>query len=432
MALFNFRKKNEVRSAGEVTITTNEQSDAAIGLVFGKNFTSDAYSRNLSAVYRATNLIADSLASLPCYLYKKSKVDGMKVKYTEHPVFDLLLNRPNKFLTSHDYIKAMATDLMLKGNAYSIIHRGPDNKPTYIEYVPASKVTITKKYKANGELDNVLYNVVGRSRMMEMWEVIHIKQNLSEDGVEGISILTYAARSLKICQSAENSVKNSYENGGVLRGILSVKQGMLTSKAKQDMREAWRTSVGGTNSGGVAVLSGIEQYTPIGQNNEEMELLGSRVFNVSEVARFWGVNPILLYDLSHSTYSSADAAHLHLLTDTLNDYIYKFEAEFENKLLSKAELADCEIKFDTTQFLRADQKTQIGIFREMFNMGTMSPNEIREALDMPKIEDGDLYVIQAQYCTLKNAHNIGAEATGPIKVDNKLKIGEQKETEEEK
>jgi len=60
------------------------------------------------------------------------------------------------------------------------------------------------------------------------------------------------------------------------------------------------------------------------------------------------------------------------LTDTIQPLLYKFEDEFEKKLLSDTERTYTEIKFKIDDILRTDLKTKVESYRTLFNMGVMS------------------------------------------------------------
>lgn len=432
MAFFDFFKRNkESRSlpTEQITVTTSTSDADALGLIFGRG-NADLLNQHLSVVYRCVDLISSSIASLPLYIYKNSP-SGEKKMFKSHPLFNLLLNKPNPFMTAHDFIQKGMQDLLLEGNWYAIIHRDNDFKISSLEYISAKKVTIDKRYDKEGALSKVFYNIIGRKRLYEDFEILHIKSNnLDEDGVAGISIIQFATESIRLASWAEQAVKNSYSSGGRLSGIISVEH-TLTSKARQEMKEAWNTAFGRSNSGGVAVLSGAQKYLTVSQNNSDMELLDSRRFNIEEICRFFGISPILAYDLSHQTYASADAAHLALLTDCLSNYLFKIEAELETKCLTPKELEKCEVKFDTKEFLRADSKTQLELHRGYYNMGVLSPNDIREELDLDNLgEKGDVYLVQGQYVELSNAKNLGSALDKNL--DNTIKPKEDENTETEK
>lgn len=74
-----------------------------------------------SAVYACVKILAETVASLPLQLYKKS--GNKKVKAEEHPLFFCLYEIPNGETTSFNFREVMMTALLLWGNAYARIIR---------------------------------------------------------------------------------------------------------------------------------------------------------------------------------------------------------------------------------------------------------------------------------------------------------------------
>ena len=430
--MWPFSKTERRNAETSVTITTQEQDSQAIGLIFGQSLITN-YSMNLSAVFRAVKLISDSLASLPVIVYKNEK-NGTKVEAAAHPLFNLLGRKPNPLMNRFDFIKAMTKDMLLHGNAYAIIHRDNLNRVTSIEYVSAKNVSLIKRVGPDNEIVSVGYNISGRKRVYEDYEMIHILNEIDDDGVTGISTLTYAARTLGLANYGEKAAENYFANGGKLAGLIKVNTN-LTDKQKTDIRQAWGEAFSGDNANGIAVLSGAQEYTPIQQNAADAQLLESRKFSVVEIARFFGVSPILLYDMEKNSYNSAEAAHLSLLTDTLQPIITKFEQEFKTKLFLNNEINKYDINFDVEEFLRTDNKSKAEYYRTLFAMGVLSVNEIRGYLDLNEIEDGDSHFVQAQLVTLKNAKNIAQSTQTAIakqdedEDDEKDKYGEEKQND---
>lgn len=71
------------------------------------------YAMRLSAVYRAVELISDSVAMLPIYVQFEDS-DGFKTRYTEHNANKLLNNQPNSIMTRYQFIKLLLIDVMLR------------------------------------------------------------------------------------------------------------------------------------------------------------------------------------------------------------------------------------------------------------------------------------------------------------------------------
>lgn len=387
-----------------------------IGMWFMKAFGTTG-DMTLSAVFRAVGLISNSIASLPVYTYKKGKVEAV-----DHPLHDLLLRAPSPIMNAWQWKKSMIEDMLLKGNAYSLIHRDAENNVTKIEYVPAKNVQVVKEYGREAEIVAVKYKVTGRTRLYESYEMIHVINEPDEEGVEGISTLSFAKKTLDLTGYGETAARAFYESGAKLSGVLQAK-GRITSAQKEENAKAWQDTFGpgGNRMGGIAQLGGDLHYEPIQVNAADAQLLESRKFQVEEIARFLHVSPILLYDMEKNSYNSIEYAQLQLLTDTLQPIIAKFEAEFKAKLLLGREYSKMDIKFDTDEFVRTDLKTTVEYYRGLFNLGAITPNEIRERLDMDPIKSSDVedpadsQFVQAQIVMLKNAENLGKSTQTAIK-----------------
>jgi phage portal protein BeeE len=124
----------------------------------------------------------------------------------------------------------------------------------------------------------------------------------------------------------------------------------------------------------------------------------------------------MCFDLSHASYNNSEMAELAFLNDTLRPLLTKIEMEFEIKLFGREDNMD--VKFDVNELLRTDKKSQAEYLTKMFNLGTMSPNEIRKELDMEPIEGGDIHVAQVNLTSIKNLETINYNADNRLKQDD--------------
>jgi HK97 family phage portal protein len=230
---------------------------------------------------------------------------------------------------------------------------------------------------------------------------------------------------LGIATASENTANNFFKSGGAISGILSTAN-QLSSKQKEDVRQSWAAAYGSNNErNGIAVLDGNWQFQELSISPADAQLLESRKFNVIDIARFFGVPPTKLFDTAGVNYNSLEMSQLAFLTDCIQPMLVKIEQEFETKLFNRGERTMYDVKFDTTMMLRTDKNTLGNYYKNMFNMGVYSPNEIRKALDMTAIANGDAHLAQVNLTTLENIAKLAN-----IPVDNKLKGGDyDKETE---
>ena len=352
----------------------------------------------LSTVYRCVETISDSVAALELEPYYIDK-NGYKTKFTTHPTYYLLSREPNKKMSRFTFIKTLIISMLLKGNGYAYIQRDKKGDCIGLHFIHPDKVTVIEDPRT-GEIS---YNIVGFRNKVESCNIIHIL-NFSYDGITGISTLQHARQTLGLSSDSETHAASFFKGGANLAGILKV-HSALTGKQKQELKSAWTSafnpSTGTPNS--IAVLEGNMDFQSVSVNPADAQLLETRKFNVVDICRFFGVSPVKAFDLSNSSYSTVEATQLAFLTDTLTPILEKIELEFQRKLYKPSERNNITVRFDTSSLLRADKASLASYYNTLFNIGVVSANEIRKALDLPEVEGGDSHFVQVNLMELKKA-----------------------------
>jgi hypothetical protein len=88
--------------------------------------------------------------------------------------------------------------------------------------------------------------------------------------------------------------------------------------------------------------------------------------------------------------------------------LVNIEQELNKKLLPEKDQSKYYLKFRTAELLRADANSRSDYYRKMFEVGALSPNEIRNMEDMNKIENGDEHFVPL------NLGVVGKEKTNEI------------------
>lgn len=364
----------------------------------------------LSTVYRCVEVISDSVAQLPLEPYKMDS-QGYKIKFTSHPTYKLLNKEPNPRMTRFDFIKVLIVSTLLKGNGYAYIERDGKGDAQGLHFIPAELVTVNRPKSLK---ESVSYSIAGLGTV-ESCNMIHIK-NFSYDGIEGVSTLRHARNTLGLSTDAEAHAAGFFKGGANLAGILKSTSN-LNNQQKSELKRSWQMafspSTGTPN--GVAVLEGNLSFEPITVNPTDAQLLETRQFNVVDICRFFGVSPVKAFDLSKSSYSTVEATNLSFLTETLSPLLEKIELEFERKLYKPSEKDSIDVRFDTATLLRADKQSLANYYQTLFNIGVVSPNDIRKQLDMEAIEGGDNTFVQVNIQTLKRAISSKPKNTNTIK-----------------
>lgn len=411
MGLFSRKKTPETPQPVEHRST--DGADNVFGLALNYNGWSTyktSQALTLSAVYRCVEVISNGVASLPVKLYR---VDGDGYRYEIQDGLSYLLSKkPSDKMNSFTFYKLLVKDILMNGNAYALIMRDNNGKVKAFQYVPAGLVNPIDK------IDHIEYLVTGLTKPVMQKDILHF-MNYSETGVYGISVLTYARRILGIADSGDKAAENFFKSGGCSSGFLKF-DGPSSGKQREEILSAWNQATGGQNSGpnGIPVLPANVSYTQLSINPEDAQLLESRQFSVVEICRYFGVSPTKCFDLSHASYNNSEMAELAFLNDTLRPLMSKIEMELETKLFPGETRYD--VRFDVNELLRTDKKSQAEYFTKMFNLGVMSPNDIRKELNMTPVDGGDIHVAQVNLTSIKNLTTINATA------DNRLKEEEMK------
>lgn len=385
---FNIFKRNKNK---EERALTGYYSDA---LNFNNYSSFSAnYAMRLSAVYRAVELISDSIAMLPIYVQFTDN-DGYKTRYNEHSTNKLLNEQPNSIMTRYQFIKLLMIDVMLRGNAFAYIKRDEMGNATELVYLRPDTVTIDYN-ELTRELKYRCNMVTG---IIEPCNIIHLVK-YSNDGIHGISILQNAKNTLALTSDTEKQASNFFKSGCALSGILKV-QGQLSDAQKQQIKSSWNSTYNGENSG-LAVIQGNMDYQQIAVNAADAQLLESRLFNVSDIARFFSISPVLLGDLSKSSYSTLEQSQLQFLSQTLQPYIVMIEQEFSRKIFRPSEL-NLSVNVDEKALIMTDKAALSAYYVQLLQNGIMTTNEIRKELGLSAVENGDVTVMQAQYLQQQN------------------------------
>ena len=89
----------------------------------------------ISSVYACVELLAQTLSTLPLFVYRE-RADGGREPDKTGRLWYLLHERPNAWMTPCEFISAMVVNRMLRGNAYVLIERDSDGLP--IALIPLS------------------------------------------------------------------------------------------------------------------------------------------------------------------------------------------------------------------------------------------------------------------------------------------------------
>ena len=341
--------------------------------VYGKNY--DPMKQ--SSFFSAVNLISNGIAQMGWEV--KSKTDK---NISPVPYIDDLFNGNN--LTKFLFVKNIIKDVLLHGNGFAFIHRDKAGRPERLEYMPYGDTTIQYN-PLTRELFYLMPKVY--QGYIEPINVLHLRIN-SVDGIHGNSIISYAINTIRLGGNAEKSAQDFFGSGMLLQGVLSTDIPVMTDKTIKQAHAQWNSSQLGDGSG-VAILPAGMKYQNITTNASDGQLLETRQFNITEIARWFNISPVLLGDYSKTAYNTIEQAQLQFVVNTLAPYVMMLEDELNQKIVMPSDRNRIYIDIIEEDIIAQDKQAQASYLTTLVDKGIISRNEARTKLGLPPVEGGD-------------------------------------------
>jgi len=386
------RLKN-ARRAYRMNISINEL-DAAMDMALNGAPTysgvavSSENAMNFSAVFCAVNIIAGSIASLPLQLYRRVG-DGGKEPYRDHPLYDLLHNQPNPEMTSYVFREILQQHILLTGNAYAEIV--PDRVGRPAELWPVNPA-VTKMLR---DANTIYYEIDeggGKKRIVPADRMFHMP-GLSFDGRVGYSVLAKARETFGLGLAMEEFQARFYGQGTNVGSVLE-HPGKLSPEAHQRLvADVEEQRAGLTHAHKSMILEEGMKFVKTGMPLEDAQFLESKVFQISEIARWFNLPPHKLKKLSRATFSNIEQQQIEFLQDSIRPWAVRWEQHIAWKLLRPDERRTLFAEFNLDGLQRGDTKSRMEAYAAMRNVGAINADEIRAKENLNPIGDlaGQMY-----------------------------------------
>jgi len=348
----------------------------------------------ISAVYACVNLIAGAIAALPMHVYRVSP-NGDRDRTTTDDIWWLLNEEMSPRWNAANAWEYLGQSLLLHGDAFARIWRGPNAMPTELEPIHPSRVTVALDYVRR----RLVYTITAEdgtplpNAVLDQDDVLHIP-GFGFNGYRGMSPLRYALKMPGAVALAAQDFSASFFANSARPDYVLRTEGNLGPEAIEQLRDqVEKRHLGAGKAFRPMILQGGLDLKPITMPISDMELLGTRQFQIEEIARVYGVPPFMIGHNEKTTSwgSGVEAMGIGFVRFTLRQHLNKFETELNRKLFRTAAK---RVEFDTFDLERADMKSMFDAFRVALGRagepGWMTTQEIRSRLNLRRTPDGTL------------------------------------------
>jgi len=395
----------EKRSTSDDRSTFKAPSKRLVDILGGENSAGVNVNQNtaltFSAVWACTRIISNTVAMLPFNVYKTTA--DTRTKAFGHITHKLIHSEPSPIMSSFTWRQVMQAQATLKGNAYSIIIRNGSFRPIELRLIDNPDKVTPFIFE-----HNLFYKIEGYDQPFPAHDIFHIR-GLGFDGIVGKSVLTVARESIGSALAMQKYGNTIFKNGGAKRVAL-VHDKVLNADSRKNIKESWNETYAGPEKlNEVAVVDGGFKVQEIGMNPEDAQFIGSSKFSINEIARYFGFNSLdLLASGEDATYSSAEQRAIDFTKYTMTPWLVTWESETNRKLFPDYEKQTFYSKFILEGLLRGDAKARAEYYKDMFYIGALNRDEIRQLEDRNKVAYGDKYYLMTNMSEadkLQDIHN---------------------------
>jgi HK97 family phage portal protein len=355
--------------------------------------TRESYMAN-AVVHRAVKLVAENVAGVTLLLYEGA------AERDRHPLLDLIA-RPNPRQEQAAFLEAIATHLLLAGNAYveavalaAAVRELYALRPDRMRVVPGT----------DGWAEAYEYTAAGRTVRFDQAQsspgsspgvppILHLTCLHPLDDHYGLSPLEAAAVAIDTHNAAARWNKALLDNAARPSGALvyaASDYALLSHGQFERLKgELERVYQGATNAGRPLVLEGGLDWKAMSHSPKDMDFMEAKHGAAREIALAFGVPPMLLGIPGDNTYANYQEANRVFFRGTVLPLANRIVAALA-QWLAPAFGEGLRLAVDTDR-IEALAQDRVALWERVTRAPFLTLNEKRAATGYGAVEDGDRF-----------------------------------------
>ena len=353
-------------------------ADFTTGPLFGAGggLVSARLAENISMVQACIGAIAGPISSVPARVYRA--IPNGREEAPDHPVARLI-RAPNARQSWPDWVSFMLGQVLLHGNALSLIERDADGQPTALIPVPWQLTQcqlLTSGRLAFDVTTTTLPWNTGGGPMRRLFEdeMIWLKDR-SDDGYLGRSVLARAPLVLRQALGIQEYATGIWDRAAIPSGFLTASKSLSPEAALRLGTSFSEHYSGAKNSGKTIVLEEGLKFEQAAMSPEDAEVLASRRFTGEEICRLFSVPPPIAGDFQFGSFTNAETAGRWHSSLCLANWCRRIEAEFGRSVFGSD--SDFHLMLDLSGLQRGDDAARWATYGIAIDKGILTVDEVR-------------------------------------------------------
>lgn len=340
----------------------------------GQNVT-ETTALGLTAVYRCVSIIASTVAGLPLKSFRDGP-DGVRT-----PAESVWDDPGAGMWTRYEFVHLCMVHLALHGNAFLLHVYGGGGQLVGFFPVHPSAVTVKHDKDTGGRLFHV--SLDGETRIYDEREMTQVML-FSLDGLTGSSPIRLARNAIGTGLAGDKAAASMFASGLMVSGLVTSDETLTEEDAKLVKAGLDAKLTGAGNAGSLAFVNRSLKISPWTMTSEDAQFIESRQFQITEVARIFGVPKTLLAEDGASTWGSG-------INELLNAFqkftLRSSTTPFEQRAMSVT--PPLTVEFDYAGLLQGTPKDEIELLAAQITAGILTINEARAIRNLPPVPGGD-------------------------------------------
>lgn len=370
----------------------------------------------IASVLACVKVIAETEASLPLFTYRRLD-NGDKERLTEHPLDELLHERPNSEHTAVEFREMMMAWCLMRGTAVAEII--PGARGAVAELIPIHPNHV--RFVKGGNRGQWFVEVnepdsPATTRPREEYFVLRAMA-MKPNSIEGLDPITVERHTIGAALAVQDYAGRFFKNDASQGVILQHPGHFKTDEDRDRFRRAWNRQSTGTNAHNTRVLEhGMEAKT-VGMTNEQAQFLETQKYHDTDIARIFRVQPHKIGILDRATFSNIEQQSIEFVVDTMLPWLVRWEQAVKRDLMVSRERG-IFTEHNVSGLLRGDIESRYRAYAIGRNWGWLSANDVRRMENQNSLgSQGDEYLQPTNMIpadapeTMKNGNN-GANHNG--------------------
>lgn len=339
-------------------------NDLLLSTSFDGSTISREQAMTIPSLNGAVNLISNTVASLPVYLYEKV---GQKIKrHDEDPRVHMLNVSTGDTLDGFQMKKALIDDHIVYGAGYMYINRKMNDVKS-LHYVSNESVGVAL-INPDPIFKKLQFVIYGQT--YEDFQLVKITRK-TRDGVTGTGILTEANKVLSVAYNTLIFEDMLVRTGGNKKGFLKAAS-RLGKEAIEELKTAFK-NLYSNNTENVIVLNNGLEFQESNNNAVEMQINQNKQTNNEEIAKMLNI-PV---EVLNGKVTQIDMLYESFIKLAILPILKAFETALNKDLLLEREKGSFYFAFDTTELVKADIVKRFQAYELAVKNSILQVDEIR-------------------------------------------------------